>query len=193
MCMCTLHSNQDLPIRAKVTFTFPLLQVLQLLLLMALFHMHRQSKGAPHSADSCFHHWPAHRHSFSTVKYKERSLKPIKLAVLWGNNYILNQFLSSMNPALPGKHSWGKPRRSMSFGTVISSVSGAFRSILRLLTFSTFGLSFFFRKDRRLLLFKLLPAFITWVSSLLINGGTNTESTSGSRGGRLSGFLWVPY
>lgn len=108
--------------------------------------------------------------------------------------FTLKQFSTrSVNPHVPGKQSCGKAIRSMSFGTVTSSVSGAFCSPLRLLTFSTLGLSFFFRKDRRLLLFKLLPALIIWTSSLLINGGTNTERTSGSRGGRFLSFLWVPY
>lgn len=108
--------------------------------------------------------------------------------------FMLKQFsTTSVNPHVPGKQSCGKAMRSMSFGIVTSSVSGAFCCPLRLFTFSILGLSFFFRKERRLLLFKLLPALITWTSSLLINGGTNTERTSGSRGGRLLSFLWVPY
>lgn len=130
VCMCGLHSNQDLPTRAKMSQEI----------------------------------------------------------------FTLKQFYTrKVSPHVPGKQSCGRAIRSMSFGTVTSSVSGAFCSPLRLLTFSILGLSFFFRKDRRLLLFKLLPALITWTSSLLINGGTNTERTSGSRGGRLLSFLWVPY
>lgn len=108
--------------------------------------------------------------------------------------FTLKQFSTrGVNPHAPGKQSCGKAIRSMSFGTVTSSVSAAFCSPLRLWTFSTLGLSFFFRKERRLLLFKWLPAWTIWTSSLLINGGTNTERTSGSRGGGFLSFLWVPY
>lgn len=111
------------------------------------------------------------------------------------NHQILKQFsFRSGNTAIPGKHSCGKPMRSMSFGTVISSVPGAFCSPLTVFAFSNFGLSFFFRKDRRLPLLKLLPlVLVEWISSLLISGGTNTERTSGSRGRRLLGFLWASF
>lgn len=127
---------------------------------------------------------------FTQAKTYQQGLKN-KGSMMDQEIFTLKQ-LSTRSPHVPGKQSCGKAIRSMSFGTTTSSGSGAFCSPLKLLTFSILGLSFFFRKDRRLPLLKLLPALITCTSSLLIKGGTNTERTSGSSGGRFLSFLWVP-
>lgn len=83
---------------------------------------------------------------------------------------------------IPGKQSCGNPFRSTSLGTVISSVSGVFW--VPVLAF--LGFSFFLRKERRFDLFNaLLFIFAICDSCLLINGGTKTERTSGSKGGQL--------
>lgn len=75
--------------------------------------------------------------------------------------------------ALPGKQSWGKAGRSTPSGMLMSSVPSLSPSIR--------GLSLFLRKERLRGLARVARALLApGPSSLQTNGGTNTDSTSGS-------------